>query len=204
MSKKEEIRNFVGKKIRSLQSEIAAAGGKAALANLRRGVGREPGELPQLFGTILYEMPEDFLSQNGNATKEEWVCYISLTLYALHQQGHNGENQEMHTREKIGIGKAMYRLALSYEGDPNAEQRMLQRLKTLVTAVDMKELSYHLRGIIQLLKSRDIPLNYEILAEDLYELQFPEGKNRVSLRWGQDFYGGRNKAESENEKEKSL
>ena len=98
----------------------------------------------------------------------------------------------MHTADKVSIGKAMYQLVLAYEGDSNAEQRVLQRLKTLITAVDMKELSHHLRGTVQLLKSKDIPLNYEILAEDLYELQFPEGKNRVSLRWGQDFYGGRN------------
>lgn len=204
MTRKEEIRNFVGRKIHSLQAEAASASGKAALANLRRGVGREPGEMPQLFGTILYEMPEGFLSGNGTTTKEEWVCYIALTLYALHQQGHDQGNREMHTAEKVGIGRAMYRLVLTYENDSNAEQRILQRLKTLITAVDMKELSYHLRGIVQLLKSKDIPLNYEILAEDLYELQFPEGKNRVSLRWGQDFYGGRNITVKQQEKEGAL
>ena len=53
MSRKEEIRSFVGKKIRSLQTGAATAGTKATLADLRRGVGREPGEMPQLFGTIL-------------------------------------------------------------------------------------------------------------------------------------------------------
>ena len=70
MSRKEEIRSFVGKKIRSMQTGAATAGTKAALADLRRGVGREPGEMPQLFGTILYEMPEGFLSRDGTATKE--------------------------------------------------------------------------------------------------------------------------------------
>lgn len=204
MSRKEEIRSFVGKKIRSMQTGAATAGTKATLADLRRGVGREPGEMPQLFGTILYEMPEGFLSRDGTATKEEWVCYIALTLYALHQQGHEEGRQAMHTADKVSIGKAMYQLVLAYEGDSNAEQRVLQRLKTLITAVDMKELSHHLRGTVQLLKSKDIPLNYEILAEDLYELQFPEGKNRVSLRWGQDFYGGRNITEKQHEKEGAL
>ena len=50
----------------------------------------------------------------------------------------------------------------------------------------------------------DLYETIEILAEDLYELQFPEGKNRVSLRWGQDFYGGRNITEKQHEKEGAL
>lgn len=88
MSKKADIKSFVGKKISMFQAEAGKGDGKAMLANLRRGVGHEPGELPQLFGVILLDMPEEFMSGSGIATKEEWACYIALTLYALHQQGH--------------------------------------------------------------------------------------------------------------------
>lgn len=187
MSKKEEIKKFIGKKISYIQSHAEYGDGKAMLAKLRNGIGHEPGELPQLFGIILLDMPEGFMSKNGNVTKEEWACYISLTLYALHQQGHSVESQKMHTKENVTIGFAMSRLALCFDDD-NAEQRMLQRLQTLSTSVDMKELSYHMRGIIQLLKSNGIPLNYETLAADLYDLQFSDGKKHVYLKWGQDFY----------------
>jgi len=196
MSKKADIKSFVGKKISMFQAEAGKGDGKAMLANLRRGVGHEPGELPQLFGVILLDMPEEFMSGSGIATKEEWACYIALTLYALHQQGHSLESQPMHTKENISIGRALSRLARALN-DPNAEQRMLQRLQKLATAVDMKELSYHLRGVIQLLKSNGIPINYQDFAADLYELQMPEGKKQVCFRWGQDFYREKNKKKEE-------
>lgn len=106
----------------------------------------------------------------------------------------------MHSDEEISIGTAMVNLIATYDGDPNAEQRMVQKLRTLATSADMKELSYHLRGIVQLLKSNSISLNYKKLAGDLYEMQFPEGKKRVCLRWGQDFFGGISKRDKSEDK----
>lgn len=195
MSKKTEIENFVGWKINILQAEADSGSGKAMLANLRRGIGHEPGDLPQLLGILLSDMPEGFWSVDGIATKEEWVCYAVLTLYALHQQGYDVKSQPMHTDKGISMGKAMYMLTVAYDGDPNAEQRIVQKLRTLATSVDRKEFSHHLRGTVQLLKSKGISVNYKMLAGDLYEMQFPEGKRQVCLRWGQDFYGGRKKIE---------
>lgn len=203
MGKRAEIENYVGKKLYSIQAQADTSGGKAMFANLRRGVGREPGELPQLLGILLQDMPEAFWSRDGVATREEWVCYTVLTLYALHQQGNDTKSQQMHTEEDISLGKALYQLERAYGQDPNAEQRMVQKLRTLATAVNGKELSYHLRGIVQLLKSNGIPINYKKLAGDLYEMQFPDGKRRVCLRWGQDFYGGKNKKEELEEREES-
>lgn len=200
MGRKAEIETFVGRKIYILQAEADLSSGKAMLANLRRGIGREPGELPQLFGILLSDMPEDFWSKNGTATKAEWVCYTALTLYALHQQGYDAKNQHMHTDEGVSLGKAMYRLAASYDGDPNAELRVVQKMRILATSVDRKELSHHLRGIVQLFKANGISLNYKWLAGDLYEMQFPEGKRKVCLKWGQDFYGGRGKKENQENK----
>ena len=200
MGRKAEIETFVGRKIYILQAEADLSSGKAMLANLRRGVGREPGELPQLFGILLADMPEDFWSKSGTATKEEWVCYTALTLYALHQQGYDAKSQHMHTDEGVSLGKAMYKLAASYDGDPNAEQRVVQKMRILATSADVKELSHHLRGIVQLLKANGISLNYKRLSGDLYEMQFPDGKRKVCLRWGQDFYGGRDKKDNQESK----
>lgn len=195
MGKKTEVESFVGRKIHILQAEADLGSGKAMLANLRRGIGHEPGELPQLLGILLSDMPEEFWSKDGTATREEWVCYTVLTLYALHQQGYDVGSQPMHTDEGGSLGKALYRLQASYEGDPNAEQRIVQKLRTLTTSVNRQEMSHHLRGIVQLLKSKGIDMNYKRLAGDLYEMQSAEGKRQVCLRWGQDFYGGRNKKE---------
>ena len=64
MSKKAEIENFVGKKLHSLQAEADLGSGKAMIANLRRGAGREIGELPQLLGILLKDMPQEVWSKD--------------------------------------------------------------------------------------------------------------------------------------------
>lgn len=204
MSRKSEIGSFVGRRIEKLQDmaerKETGRSGNAMLASLRRGVGKAPGELPELFGVVLPELSEEFTSSDGIATKEEWASYTALTLYALHRQGGDGEKDLAHTKEKVSVGRALKMLSdRQQEGkqDLNAEKRALQKMKMLITAKDMGELSYHLRGVVQLLKREEIPLNYIALAEDLYEFQCVDGKNRVSLRWGRDFYRENNKKQDE-------
>lgn len=156
--------------------------GKARLADLRRGAGKVPGELPELWGIFLEQMPEAWMRTDGRPGREEWAVYIALTMFALHQQGH--ENL-MHQRGD-GLGKSIRRLVNpAEEGD---EDRVLRRFKPLVTATDMREASYHLRAIIQLLRAKEIPLDYGRLTTDLVFFQIPDRRAQVQLRWGQDFY----------------
>ena len=58
---------------------------RAELAKLRRGVGRKPGDLPELWGSFLLGMPESFQGRSG-PSHAEWAVYLALTLYAVHQQ----------------------------------------------------------------------------------------------------------------------
>ena len=53
MSKKNEIAKYVSSKIGRIQALSDTGNGKAYMAELRKGVGKEPGELPILFGTLL-------------------------------------------------------------------------------------------------------------------------------------------------------
>lgn len=187
MNTKSDIKSFVGKKINILLAEADFSAGKAALAGLRRGVGHEPGELPQLFGTILMDLPENLMSQSGVPTRAEWSIYIALTLYAMHQQGFDAKSKSMHTDDNVSMGTALAKMAKASE-DANAEGRMLQKLRAFATSVDMKEAFYHLKHMIQLLCSKGIAVNYVLLSADLYEFQITEKKNHVNLRWGEDFY----------------
>ena len=84
-----KLHTYVAGQIKQLEEIRGTSGGKARLARLRRGVGKIPGELPELWGEFLNGIPEEFLSKSGEATKGEWAIYLSLTLYALHQQGNN-------------------------------------------------------------------------------------------------------------------
>ena len=188
MNRKSEIEQFVSKKIYVLEQMAGESAANTTYANLRRSVGKAPGEVPSVFGIVLRDMPEEFLSKDGEATKEEWACHIALTLYALHQQGNNPQNHPMNsTDNKLSMGASMRNFVIC-ETDQNAEQRMQQRLQMLSTAKDVAEISYHLRGIIQLFRANGIVCNYAKLAGDLYEMQFRDQETKVCLRWGQDFY----------------
>ena len=61
---------------------------RAELAKLRRGVGRAPGDLPELWGSFLRGMPESFQGRSAPSAAE-WAVYLALTLYAMHQQGND-------------------------------------------------------------------------------------------------------------------
>lgn len=182
MSKKEQVGKYVYGQIASLIASMKYSGGKAKLAELRRGAGKVPGELPELWGVFLNGIPDELLGQNGVPSSAEWAIYLSLTLFALHQQG-NGNSMNI---DGISIGKAAARLM--DKPDDDERERVLRRLGPVVTAKDMPELSHHLRCLIQLLRSKGIGLDYKRLAEDIYDFQFEEDRKKVQLRWGQDFY----------------
>ncbi|MGN1197163.1 MAG: type I-E CRISPR-associated protein Cse2/CasB [Acetatifactor sp.] len=195
MSKRKEIATYVKKKI-ILLSEASEAFSRAELAKIRRGVGMMPGENPDLYGFFLQDMPEEFWSQKGDITKEEWACYLAITLYSLHQQSNSTKLHNMHTDKQESLGSALRKLA-RIKGDDNARERLLKRLQTIITSKDMNEFSYHLKGVITLLRNDGIPLNYAEFAQDIYDFQFEESKNKVGLRWGQDYF--RKEKEYENE-----
>ncbi len=157
---------------------------RASLANLRRGVGHIPGELPQLWGEFLQEMPEEMYGRYGQPSREEWAVYTALTLFSLHQQGRDPEREPMHC-EGRSIGAAAALLV----SDEDEMKRILRRLNAVATANNVAALAHYLRGIVQLLKAEGIPLDYAMLASDIYAYQSPERVNGVRLRWGQDFYG---------------
>ena len=76
----------------------------------------------------------------------------------------------------------MRRLSADPEGG------VYRRFCALVTAGGMEEISHHLRGLIQLLRDKSLPLDYPQLARDLYRLQFPQSAPGVKLQWGQEYF----------------
>lgn len=192
-----QVAGLVERRIRQIQA-MPEHPRWAALANLRRGVGRAPGELPELWGSFLQEMPSEFFNQDGNATATEWAVYLALTLFALHQQS---QDKSMFA-DGAGIGQAVRQLSNKQKEDPQ-ESGAFKRFSALITSDSIEEVSHHLRGLIQLLKREGLPLDYPQLAFDLFELQFPDSAPRVKLRWGQDYYHQSNETQEDQEKEDS-
>lgn len=181
-SKREQIGKYVYKQIMILTNNIKDSGNKATLARMRRGVGKTPGEVPELWGIILDEIPQELLSNNGKPTKAIWAIYISLTMFALHQQSNN---ESVH-QNNISLGNAMFKLL--NEPTDKERERVMRRFKPLIKANDIYAFSKNLQYLIRLIQSKNIKLDYVMLAKDIYDFQFSEGKKRVQLRWGQDFY----------------
>ena len=88
--KTNEVKACVPRQLRRLQV-LPEPQRRAELAELRRGVGRQPGDLPALWGALLADMPEQLQGSNG-PSKAEWAVYTALTLFALHQQGAGRKN----------------------------------------------------------------------------------------------------------------
>jgi CRISPR system Cascade subunit CasB len=188
MSEKTKICAFVQRKIDALDGESPWS--RAMLAKLRRGVGKEPGGVPDVFEITVGGISDEWRSKNGVPSFAETAVYITLTLYALHRQGKertmsvSGEDEQ---GKPLGnsFGKAANRLVFL---KPNSEQAVQRRFNAAATAADFTELAQHARGLIQLFKAEDITLDYPLFAWDLCLWQLPGGADAVRLRWGEDFY----------------
>ena len=200
-SHSDEIRRIVGSQIELIKKD------KGAMATLRRGAGRHPCTNMKLLGMLLEGLPEDLMSKSKDPSYAEWAIYISLTLFAVHQQGNdpNKESELMHQscwdkethklKKEKRLGGAIAQLI----HDKNDIKRLTKRFIIMASRDDMEGLSHYLRQMIGLLRKKNIPLDYVDLASDLYSFQFPESKSSVKLKWGEDFYRVRNKFFEEEE-----
>lgn len=175
-----QVEAFTRKKVTSLL--LQSRENTKALAELRRGIGKAPGDIPQLWGYYLESMPEEFYGDT-EPSRAEWAVYAALTLFALHQQGKDPQTNPMQ-KEGQSFGNA---LSCLVHGD-NDRERIARRFNTIATASNVEELFHYMRSAIQLLRGENIGLDYSKLAGDIYCFQFPELISNVRLRWGQDFY----------------
>ena len=179
ISKTKLIYGYTLGKIKFLHEIADTGAGRGMMANIRRGVGKYPGEIPELWGLIFNNIPEELLGIK-EASFAEWAVYTALTLYALHQQG----NEKFMHSEDVSIGKAASMLVKN-EDD---EERIRRRLGLAVTATSPSDLAYYLRGVIQLLSREEIAIDYARLAKELYLMNYEESSKAIKLSWGRDFY----------------
>ena len=179
MDEKITIFSFVKRKIAELDADTASA--RAACARLRRAVGKPLESCADIWDFTISGSPEQWNSFEGKPSREEKAVHTALTLYALHRQS---KASSMST-DNVSFGSALAKLKQS---KPNSEEAIKRRFNAAATSVDYTELSYHVRGLVSLLKSDDIKMDYPRFAVDLFWFQFPEYADRVRLRWGEDFY----------------
>ncbi len=98
-------------------------------------------------------------------------------------------------KKDISFGNAVSMLAEN-EDD---QQRIINRLNVVAVSVTQEDISHNMRGIIQLLKNKDIKLDYARLAKELYLFGSDEYSFKVKLSWARDFYRCRDNKKDEGE-----
>jgi CRISPR system Cascade subunit CasB len=167
---------FVKKKIEEISARAESPRGRAEMAKLRHGIGKSPADSPGVWDITL--AGDEDAASNGPSFFE-WAVHIALTLYSIHRKHRDGSS----------LGQALRALAVKRDNEDMAKRR----LDMLATSEGLAELERHLRSAVQLLAAEDVPLDFAMLADDVYSFQFPDGRDRARLDWGRDFYHYTNK-----------
>ncbi|MCX5206046.1 type I-E CRISPR-associated protein Cse2/CasB [Streptomyces sp. NBC_00237] len=154
----------------------------AELAALRRGIGQEPGNAPDMWRFHRVRISE-YEAQTGAPSSTLAAEHTALTLFAVHQQS---QRTSMH-RAKNGLGSALRTLRQSdqYRNNPEA---LDTRVNALATAEEVGELAHHLRGLVTQLRGISQPFDYTALFYDVLRWHTPEARDQVRRRWGAQYY----------------
>ncbi|MET8750363.1 type I-E CRISPR-associated protein Cse2/CasB [Streptomyces sp. NPDC004667] len=186
------LRRSVAQHIKILQDGYARDGSQAvqALARLRRGIGRQANELPELWGIVGIEgfyaaQPDGRHPSEYEALRAERATHVAMTLWALHQQSNRA--RAMHVGDGTSLGAAVRRLMSGSDRDEAIHKRLVRA----GTATSFDVLAHRLRELVVLLRKAEIPLDYGLLAEQLDEWQKPGGPRVVRQAWGRSFHAYR-------------
>jgi CRISPR system Cascade subunit CasB len=147
------------------------------LAALRRGIGRQPGTVAQMWPYYTQ------LDGAGRLTARLQAEHLALTLFAVHQQS---QVRPVH-RTGVGLGTAL--LALRRSGR-FSEEALDRRFGATATATSTGEVAHHLRGLITQLRGvAGVPgLDYTRLFRDLWDWHDPDRQAKVRRRWGGQYF----------------
>lgn len=155
--------------------------GRAALADLRRGVGKVPGSVPQIWQFTLND-PERPDGLSGE--REEAAVHVALTHWAMHQQS---KTRPMHTDSRT-FGAALRLLASTQNRKDPQKAPVYRRMMALASSRALTGITTHARGLIGQLRATGIGFDYGRWADDLYWIQVPGRMPAVQRHWGQDFF----------------
>jgi CRISPR system Cascade subunit CasB len=181
------IRNHVTSRVIRLQSGALSANpglqsaARADLAELRRASADDPSD-PRVWALTLEGLPINLVGtpDSDQPTAAELAVHSALVLFASHAQS---MTTERHIRGQR-LGLALRALA----GDDRANEGVIRRFQAFATATAWRPRIGHLRGLVSLMRSGGVGLDYGAVAADLYRSQTPDGLRRARLQWGRDFY----------------
>ncbi len=166
---------------------------RGALAELRSGLGKKPGEMSRVHRHVVPFLPE----------KDEWQCrwyYLVATLFGLHPMHQDprpyGADHEK-TWEHMTVGNSFGHVWRERDYPPSIEARFIALLNA-----DADDLGDHLRQIVAMLKTYEVPLDWRRLFSDL--LNWESQEKYVQKSWARDFYRHSQKKEDKQDGESGV
>ncbi len=145
--------------------------GRAALAALRRGLGKEPGSIAEIHQYVLPALPA------GLSTREEDRYYLIAGLYASYP-GANWRSDDPTSRTDLG---ASFARARGEDGGESVERRFVALLNC-----HEEDLPYHLRHAVSFLGARQVPIDWARLLVDIESWGHEE--RFVQRAWARSFW----------------
>ncbi|HEX7021252.1 MAG TPA: type I-E CRISPR-associated protein Cse2/CasB [Trueperaceae bacterium] len=168
--------------------DLAESRDRGRLAALRRGLLLEPNQFYELYRVV----PARYL--DGVSRAEIQRRLATAILFASHPRSFSDEELAERPRN---LGESLRRLAVEQAGgsiDPDeGPPEALKRRFDALLAAHVDELFNHLRQIIRLLKSREIPVDWAQLLSDLRN--WDNEDRQVQWRWSRSFYVGERRAQ---------
>lgn len=162
--------------------------GRAALAALRRGLGKEPGTAMETFRHVVPYLPNDI--RDG----DERRYYLVASLFALHPDSAWPEEELQSRRRPPNLGNSFRKLGDDYRkgqavptGDDKNRVSPVERRFVALLNSDREDLPTHLRQAAGLLKAKDVPIDWAVLLGDL--LWWDSDSHRVQRQWASAFWG---------------
>lgn len=147
---------------------------RAALAVLRRGLGRQPGEVAEMLPYVVRFLPV------ASGRREAAAYFLVASLFGLHPQNWRPADDQ---RRRSNLGASFARLAPHDAANrPAVERRFVALLNS-----HGDDLPAHLRHAVSLLKAAEIAIDYTALLRDVRGW---DREDRVVQReWARAFWG---------------
>jgi CRISPR system Cascade subunit CasB len=151
---------------------------RGALAALRTGLGKRPGEAPRMFPHL-----SRFLESADTSNSYVVAAFATAALFAMHP---------VHV-ERHSLGLALWHSTKS-AGNPNGKHGEDGVEARFTAALDAHpdDIVRHLQGLISLCESAGKGLDWAQFRTDLYFLLGDDQSKRenVRFRWARDFWRG--------------
>ena len=157
---------------------------RAALAHLRRGLGKKPGDAMEMYPYVGRYAGEE---RGYDYTR---AVFLTASLFAYHPE----DSTQV---KNFGASVDMLERNLRPPNEGNNDQPKnpsIERRFVALLDADAEDLHYYLRQMIGLLKANSVPVNWDRLFKDIRNWSHDD--RFVQRKWARSFWGSRETKEN--------